>query len=237
MENAARILIVEDDSDICQLITDALLKEGYKVNAVHNGLAAVDEFAANRYDLMILDIMLPGIDGFEVLRRIREKEKIPILLLSAKDEEVDKILGLGGGADDYLTKPFLLGELLARVRAQLRRCFYYHPEVVRTSDPVISYKKLKMNLNTYQVEVDGETKVLTSKEFDILRLLISSPRRVFTKSQIFENIWNEPFSSEVDENTIMVHIRRLRIKIEADPSHPEYIQTVWGIGYRLGGEE
>ncbi|WP_227871817.1 response regulator transcription factor [Paenibacillus bovis] len=232
----ARIMIVEDDIEICDLIAQTLIGENYGVIQIHNGLEAIREFEAADYDLVILDIMLPGLDGLEVLRRIREKKKIPVLLLSAKDAEIDKIAGLAGGADDYLTKPFLLGELLARVKAQLRRYFYYS-ESEQPAHKVWKYKELELDGSTYQVRIRGEHRTLTAKEFAILQLLMSQPQRVFTKSQIFESVWEEPYSSDVDENTVMVHIRRLRTKIEDKASSPVYVQTVWGIGYRLGGNE
>ncbi|ERI09511.1 response regulator transcription factor [Aneurinibacillus aneurinilyticus] len=237
MMNAAHILVVEDDLEICGFVVEALRRDGYRVTFVHDGQSAIQAWEGASFDLVILDIMLPGIDGLEVLRRIREKERVPVLLLSAKDGEVDKILGLGGGADDYLTKPFLLGELLARVKAQLRRYLYYQSAASEASPAVIAYRQLELNPNTYEVKVDGTSRPLTAKEFEILKLLLSEPRRVFTKSQIFERVWGETYSSEVDENTVMVHIRRLRQKIEADASRPQYIQTIWGIGYRLGGED
>ena len=231
------LLVVEDDDEIRHLVTRALEKEGYHVDAVGNGVDAYTFFTQRKYALIILDLMLPGLDGFEVLRRIRSKKKIPVLILSAKDEEADKIVGLGLGADDYLTKPFLIGELIARVKAQLRRYLYFQPITDENSPSLLQYQDLEIDLNTFEVRVGGISKSLTAKEFALLKYLMSEPHRVFTKSQLFEHVWEEPFSSDVDENTVMVHIRRLRKKIEKDPSHPKYIQTVWGIGYRLGSND
>ncbi|AKG35623.1 response regulator transcription factor [Paenibacillus durus] len=235
--NEIQILVVEDDLEICQLVAHALVKEGYRVDTVHNGADTFHRFKHGSYDLIVLDIMLPGMDGLEVLRRIREEYQVPVLILSAKDTEVDKILGLGLGADDYLTKPFLVGELLARVKANLRRYLYFQPKEGDKASSVLTYNGLKLDCNTFEVNVHGQSIPLTSKEFSILKLLMSEPQRVFTKSQIFEHVWDESYSLEVDDNTVMVHIRRLRTKIEADPSNPDYIQTVWGIGYRLSGKE
>lgn len=231
------LLVVEDDDEIRHLVTRELEKEGYHVDAVGNGDDAYTFFTHRKYALIILDLMLPGLDGFEVLRKIRSKEQVPVLILSAKDAETDKIVGLGLGADDYLTKPFLIGELIARVKAQLRRYLYYQPTNDENTPPLLQYQDLEIDLNTYSVRV-GETSIsLTAKEFAILKCLMSEPHRVFSKSQLFERVWEEPYSSDVDENTVMVHIRRLRKKIEKDPSNPKYIQTVWGIGYRLGSND
>lgn len=231
------LLVVEDDEEIRRLVTRELEKEGFHVDAVGNGDDAYTYFTHRNYALIILDLMLPGIDGFEILRRVRSKQQIPVLILSAKDEETDKVVGLGLGADDYLTKPFLIGELIARVKAQLRRYLYYQPTGEEGTSSLLQYHGLELDLHTFEVKVEGLTKSLTAKEFAVLKSLMSEPHRVFTKSHLFERVWEEPFSSDVDENTVMVHIRRLRKKIEKDPSNPKYIQTVWGIGYRLGSND
>jgi len=231
---SAQILIVEDDREINQLIATYLQKEGYQTQSATNGVEAVQLFTGSTFQLVILDLMIPQMDGTEVLRRIREKgSHVPVLILSAKSDEMDKILGLGLGADDYMTKPFSIGELIARVKAQLRRFLYMSDAPPESEpDPVLRHKGLELDLSNYQVHVHGETKTLTAKEFDILKLFMKNPTRVFTKSQIFQAVWNSDFMS--DENTVMVHIRRLRTKIEQDASNPTYIQTVWGIGYKLG---
>lgn len=229
-----RILIVEDDREINRLIATTMEKEGYGVISAFTGWEAVSALDSAPYQLVILDLMLPGLDGYEVLRRIREKGNVPVLILSAKSDEVDKVLGLGLGADDYLTKPFSIAELVARVKAQLRRYLYLNEahDASREEPRVLRCRDLELNPATYEVRVGGQTKSLTAKEFELLKLFLANPGRVFTKQQIFRAVWREDYLS--DENTVMVHIRRLRTKIEPDPSHPTYIQTVWGIGYKLG---
>lgn len=226
------ILIVEDDRDINDLLANYLQKEGYETASAYNGPEALNRITRSSYQLLVLDLMIPGIDGYEVLRRVRETLNIPVLILSAKGEEVDKIIGLGLGADDYLTKPFGLGELSARVKALLRRYTYFNSHSNDTPPIVLTHGELSIDLHAYTATSRNGHKTLTAKEFEILKLFLSNPSRVFTKSQIFRAVWKEDYMS--DENTVMVHIRRLRTKIEQDPSQPEYIQTVWGIGYKLG---
>ena len=225
----ARILVAEDDLEINRLITEHLSREGYSVTAVHSGEEAAGKLASNAFDLIILDLMLPKLDGYEVLYRIRSKGNIPVLILSAKCTETDKIIGLGLGADDYMTKPFGVGELTARVRALLRRSVKQPADIGNTV--LIRHLDIEMNTETFEVLVAGRPVTLTAKEFDILKLFMQNPRRVFTKAQLFNAIWKDEYLK--DENTVMVHIRRLREKIESNPSDPRYIQTVWGIGYKL----
>ncbi|HZD60823.1 MAG TPA: response regulator transcription factor [Anaerolineae bacterium] len=225
------ILIIEDDQEINHLIARYLQKEGYVTHSAYDGEDALSWLAEQSFQLVILDLMIPRIEGYEVLRRIREKDNIPVLILSAKSEEIDKMLGLDLGADDYITKPFSMGELIARVRAQLRRYLILNNASIDTLQ-ILKYKDLELDLGTCEVRIGGKVKPLTAKEFELLKLFMSSPTRVFTKSHIFKAVWKDDFIS--DENTIMVHIRRLRTKIEEDPSNPQYIQTVWGIGYKLG---
>ncbi|WJH33800.1 response regulator transcription factor [Paenibacillus aurantius] len=229
---AARILIIEDDREINQLIANYLSKEGFVTESVYNGREALTRIARPDYQLVILDMMLPIVEGREVLRKIRENQTIPVIILSAKDREMDKIDGLGLGADDYMTKPFTIGELVARVNAQLRRYMAFQPDHTSASPPVIKHGGLELDTGTYQVRVNGEEKPLTAKEYAILKLFLSHPNQVFSKPQIFESVWQE--DSRSDDNTVMVHINRLRAKIESDPSRPVYLLTVWGIGYRLG---
>lgn len=229
---ASTILIVEDDRAIHEMMVTYLQQEGYETTSAYTGEEALNRIRQSPPQLLILDLMLPGVDGYEVLRRVRESHNIPVLILSAKGEEVDKIIGLGLGADDYVTKPFGLGELSARVKAMLRRYFYFNPNPQDHASSVLTHGELAINLHTYEVTSRIGKTMLTAKEFDILKLFLYHPSRVFTKSQIFQAVWKEDHLS--DENTVMVHIRRLRTKIEPDPSNPEYIQTVWGIGYKLG---
>jgi DNA-binding response OmpR family regulator len=180
-------------------------------------------------NLVILDLMLPLIDGLEVLRRIRERSTMPVIILSAKDEETDRVIGLGMGADDYIVKPFFTRELVARVKAQLRRYVNYS-EIKHAS--VLEYKDLRIDTLNYKVFKKDVEVVLTPKEYELLRLFISEPNRVFTKAQIFNKVWGDEYIS--DDNTIMVSIKRLRNKIEDNSNDPKYIVTVWGIGYKLG---
>lgn len=229
----SKILIAEDDIEINQLIARYLNKEGFDTYAVYDGKEALASIAAQNYQLIILDLMLPKVDGQEVLRKIREKRTVPVIILSAKDREMDKIVGLGLGADDYITKPFTIGELIARVKAQLRRYMDFNSEHLgEDGAKVLKHGNLELNTAIFEAAVDGEKKALTAKEFAILKLFLTNPTRVFTKSQLFEAVWQE--ESIADDNTVMVHINRLRAKIEKDPANPVHIQTVWGFGYKLG---
>ncbi|TJY42828.1 response regulator transcription factor [Cohnella pontilimi] len=229
----ACILVIEDDIEINQLVTKYLSKEGYEAHSVYNGKDALSEIAKHEYHLVILDMMLPLADGAEILRKIRETKTIPVIILSARDREMDKIRGLELGADDYMAKPFTIGELLARVKAQLRRYLGFGAADVASAVPkVLKYGDLELDTGTCELTVGGQKKPITAKEFAILKLFLSAPTRVFTKSQIFQSVWQEESMS--DDNTVMVHINRIRTKIEKDPSNPVYIQTVWGFGYKLG---
>lgn len=225
------ILVVEDDREINFLISNYLSKEGYIVDCSFDGMEAIDKFQKNKYQLVILDLMLPALSGGEVLIKIREKTTVPVIILSAKDEQTDKIFGLELGADDYVTKPFEMGELIARVKSQLRRYIEFNNSQVKENKN-LKHGKLQLDLNTYELNVGGKQIPLTAKEFQIVKLLMTYPNKVFTKSQLFNSVWKEDYMS--DENTVMVHISRLRNKIEEDSSNPTYIKTVWGIGYKLG---
>jgi len=229
-----KILVIEDDLEINSLITKYLQREGYSTYAVFNGIDAVEYIRKQDFQLVILDLMLPKMDGQKVLQEIRKNHTMPVIILSAKDREMDKILGFDLGADDYITKPFTIGELTARVKAQLRRSTDWNTTSAINENKIIQHGDLEVNTSTYEVKMAGEMKTLTAKEFSILLLFLENPTRVFTKTQIFEAVWQEESLS--DDNTVMVHINRLRSKIEADPSNPVYIQTVWGFGYRLGGQ-
>lgn len=228
------ILVVEDDKEINCLIADYLRKEGYTVDSSLDGTDAMDKLAHNSYQLVILDLMLPKLSGGEILIKIRENCTIPVIILSAKDEQTDKIFGLGLGADDYIVKPFEIGEVIARVKAQLRRYMKFNKSGVSEKGEVLNHGELQLNLDTYELKAKGRSVTLTAKEFEILKLLMLYPNKVFTKSQIFNAVWKEEYIT--DENTVMVHISRLRNKIEEDSSHPQNIKTVWGIGYKLGEE-
>lgn len=226
-----KILLVEDDEAINNMIKKSLIKEDYNVFNVFDGQGALNAWKSDEFKLIILDIMLPNIDGIEVMRRIRMKSMVPILIVSAKAEESDRIIGLGLGADDYLVKPFSIAELIARVKAQLRRYMYYNPSN-DTVAKVIEYGEIKFDLDNYTVMKRGETINLRPKEYEIIKLFFENQNRVFTKAQIFAAAWGEEYMG--DDNTVMVHIRRVRNKIEDNPDEPKYIETVWGIGYRLG---
>lgn len=226
-----RILIVDDEKELVDLIKDYLDEEGYRVSCAYDGEAALQIFKNNPPELVILDIMLPKVDGMEVCRQIRAMSNVPILMLSSKKSDIDKILSLGLGADDYVTKPFSPGELVARVKAQLRRYIHLSKEVQPSLN--ISYGGLLMDLKSYCVYRDGKQILLSAKEFEILKLFMTHPFQVFTREQIFDQIWG--FNEYGDINTVTVHIRRIREKIETDPSNPEYIKTVWGIGYKFEG--
>jgi DNA-binding response OmpR family regulator len=226
------ILVVEDDQEINQLVSRTLRREGFEVASVLDGAEALRRLAAERFELVVLDLMVSEVDGWEVLRRIREDGSVPVLIVSARNRETDKIMGLGLGADDYLAKPFGVGELVARVKAQLRRARAYAADSRETG--AIRRGDLALDDRTREVTVGGRPASLTAKEFDILKLFMKSPRQVFTKQQLFRAVWGEEYHG--DENTVMVHIRRLREKVEEDPSSPRRILTVWGIGYKLADE-
>ncbi|PJI07511.1 MULTISPECIES: response regulator transcription factor [Clostridium] len=227
-----KILIIEDDEAINTMISKALSKEGFDIKNAFDGEEALNVWHNDDFKLIILDLMLPKINGTEILRRIRQKSTIPILILSAKAEESDKIIGLGLGADDYLVKPFSVAELIARVKAQLRRFMYYDSNDSNEKASILEHGNLKLNLENYTLIKNDKTIDLRPKEFEILKLLFENPNKVFTKAQIFSSVWGEEYMG--DDNTVMVHIKRLRNKIEDDNSTSKYIETVWGIGYRLG---
>ncbi|WP_285889021.1 response regulator transcription factor [Paenibacillus polysaccharolyticus] len=232
-----RLLLVEDDRSISEMVGPYLEKEGFDLTYAYDGLEAERLFneAKPGFDLIILDLMLPHRSGMDVLQTIRARSLVPVLILSAKDGDVDKALGLGFGADDYLSKPFSLIELTARIKAAIRRANYTaQPAEEEAHDHRIILSGLVVDMETYEVEREGEPIKLTSKEFGILKLLVTHPGKVFTKAQIYASVWNDHYYG--DENIINVHMRRLREKLEADPSAPRYIKTLWGIGYKLEAE-
>ncbi|WP_129690274.1 response regulator transcription factor [Gottfriedia acidiceleris] len=232
-----RILIVEDDHYISEMIKDTLVKHGYAVSTVFDGEEALQIVEVQNFDLILLDIMIPKIDGMECLKIIRTKSMIPILIMSAKGEDVDKALGLGFGADDYIAKPFSMIELVARVKAILRREKHYLDLTNQVVNPTYQEETIQLgdliiDMKNYSVKKCGHDVKLTLKEFNILKLFITRPNQVFTKAQVYSLVWQEEYYG--DENVINVHIRRLREKIEDNPSNPKYLKTLWGIGYKLG---
>ncbi|ADH05073.1 MULTISPECIES: response regulator transcription factor [Bacteria] len=230
-----RILIADDDKEIRNLLKIYLERELYMVDTAINGEEALHLFNQNNYNLVILDLMMPKIDGIEVCKKLRDKTNVPILMLTAKDHEVDKILGLSIGADDYITKPFSIHEVIARVKALMRRFLVLGSNNTAQEKTTLSFKGLTINLNTYTVHTNKEEISLTGKELELLKFFTSNPGQVFTKTQLFRNVWDDNYIE--DDNTVMVHIRKLRKKIEIDPSNPKFIQTIWGIGYKFVGEK
>ena len=229
-----RILLVEDEKEISLMVKNYLTKEGYIVDTAFNGEEGLFQFRRKDYSLVILDIMMPKMDGIELIKRIREKSNVPAIILSAKDGEIDKALGLGFGADDYVAKPFSMIELSARVKAAIRRATEYSNEEVK-QNKVIKVDDLIIDINNYSVKRGDEDLKLTNKEFEIFKLFLTNPNIVFTKEQIYRQVWEDEFMG--DDNIINVHIRRLREKVERDPSKPKYIKTLWGIGYKYERKE
>ena len=226
-----KLLLVEDDPEICGMLKKFLEKENFEIITANDGEEACSKFRQETCDLVLLDLMLPKISGMDVLQQIRAQSTVPIIIMSAKDTDSDITLGLGLGADDYVTKPFSMVQVLARIKANLRRTRQY-----AASSParpsLLSVGELRMNLEDYTVSKQGKEIELTAKEFEILRLLLQNPRKVYTKEQIYSLIWNDAYFG--DENAVNVHISRLRNKIEDNPRSPKYVITVWGIGYKSG---
>ena len=223
----SRILIVEDELDLANIIKDYLEKELYEVEICSQGDKAIEIFDKFKPSLVILDLMLPGMNGYEICQNIRIKSTIPILILSAKIDEFDKVKGLNLGADDYITKPFRPRELLARVNAQLRRSQVFNKENLE----IIEIENIRIYTKEYKVEKDGRDLDLSRNEFELLIFLSKNPRQVFSREQLYERIWG--FDSYGDLNTVTVTINRLRQKIEDNPKNPKYILTVWGVGYKF----
>ena len=223
------ILVVDDDREIVDSIGIFLSGEGYKVLKAYDGIEALDILSENEVHLMILDIMMPKLDGIKTLMKLRESRNIPVILLSAKSEDADKILGLTAGADDYVTKPFNPSELVARVKSQLRR--YTTLGSIGKQNGEIVIDGLVVNTENKTVKVDGEDVRLTPIEYKILELLVRNRGRVFSAEDIYSNVWNE--ETIVGDNTIAVHIRHIREKIEINPKEPKYLKVVWGIGYKI----
>lgn len=229
-----RILLVEDDVSILEMLQDYLIKDGFKVVTAKNGKEGVTLFYKETFDLIVVDIMMPELNGMDMIKIIREKSTIPVLIMSAKDTDVDKALGLGFGADDYIAKPFSMLEMSARIKAAIRRSSQYSSALSVNSNH-FKTGELRVDFDNFSIYKNDTQLQLTAKEFDILKLFMTNPGRVFTKEDMYSLIWGDRYYG--DENVIQVHIRRLRGKIEPDPSSPTYIKTLWGIGYRWEGAE
>lgn len=228
-----RLLLIEDDPSIREMVKEHLQTEGYAVTCAADGEEAMRRFGEEEYDLVLLDLMLPKKNGFDCLQAIRSTSTVPVLILSAKDSEVDKALGLGFGADDYVAKPFSMIELTARIQAAIRRATRYSASGKEDEpDEAVTIGDLTVDFKAMTVFKRGKPVKLTGTEYRILELFVRYPKQVFTKANLYRSVWNEEYYG--DENVISVHMRRLRAKIEDDPSQPQYIQTMWGIGYRLG---
>lgn len=228
MVTKQKILIVDDDNAIAELISLYLMKECYDVKIVNDGIQALREFRLFQPDLILLDLMLPGMDGYQVCREIRHSSDVPIIMLSAKDDTFDKVLGLELGADDYVSKPFDSKELVARVRAVLRR-YSAHPAPSASDEKCVNYPDLSINLTNYSVTYMGNKVEMPPKELELFYFLASSPNQVFTREQLLDNIWGYEYIG--DTRTVDVHIKRLREKIKDHPSWK--LSTVWGIGYKF----
>ena len=226
----SKVLIIEDELAIAELEKDYLELSDFEVDIESTGDGGLERAISNDYDIIILDLMLPGIDGFDVCKRIREEKQIPILMVSAKKDDIDKIRGLGLGADDYMTKPFSPSELVARVKAHLSRDERLMATNQKVND-VIEIRGIKIDKTARRVYINGEEKQFTTKEFDLLTFLAENPNHVFSKEELFREIWD--MDSIGDIATVTVHIKKIREKIEIDTSNPQYIETIWGVGYRF----
>ena len=226
----SKILIIEDEIAIADLEKDYLELSGFEVATENAGDIGLKRALEEEFDLIVLDLMLPGLDGFEVCRQIRQKKDIPVIMVSAKKDDIDKIHGLGLGADDYMTKPFSPSELVARVKAHMSR----YNRLVNTSqkqNDVIEIRGIRIDKTARRVYIDGEEKNFTTKEFDLLTFLAENPNHVYTKEELFREIWD--MDSIGDIATVTVHIKKIREKIEYDSANPQYIETIWGVGYRF----
>ncbi len=226
----SRILIIEDEEAIADLEKDYLELSDFEVEIKNNGDEGLEAALNGDYNLIVLDLMLPGRDGFEICKEIREKKNIPIIMVSAKKEDIDKIRGLGLGADDYITKPFSPSELVARVKAHLARYERLTSSQAEQND-IIEIRGIKIDKTARRVWIDGEEKAFTGKEFDLLTFLAEHPNHVYSKDELFREIWD--MDSIGDIATVTVHIKKIREKIEYDSANPQYIETIWGVGYRF----
>ena len=226
----SKVLIIEDEVAIADLEKDYLELSGFEVEIENDGVVGLKRALSEDFDMYILDLMLPGIDGFEICKQIREEKNTPILMVSAKKDDIDKIRGLGLGADDYMTKPFSPSELVARVKAHMER----YNRLVGSSavkNDIIEIRGIKIDKTARRIWVNGEEKTFTTKEFDLLTFLAENPNRVFTKAELFRQIWD--MESVGDIATVTVHIKKIREKIEFNTAKPQYIETIWGVGYRF----
>ncbi len=226
-----RILLVEDDPEISGMLESFLATEHFEVETAFDGESACEKFTKGEYSLVLLDLMIPKKSGMEVMRTIREKSTVPIIIMSAKDTDSDKTLGLGLGADDYITKPFSVTEVLARIKANIRRSTQYAAQE-KEKKGVLKRGGLLLDAEEYSVTKDGEKIELTAKEFEILKLLMENPKKVYTKEQIYSQVWKDAYFG--DENAVNVQISRLRNKLEDNSREPRIVVTVWGIGYKFG---
>lgn len=226
----SKILIIEDEVTIADLEKDYLELSGFEVEIEHEGTTGLKRCLEGEFDLIILDLMLPGMDGFEICRKIRLQKNTPVIMVSAKKDDIDKIRGLGLGADDYMTKPFSPSELVARVKAHLARYERLVNSNVQEND-IIEVRGIKIDRTARRVWVEGEERQFTTKEFDLLTFLAQNPNRVFTKEELFREIWD--MESVGDIATVTVHIKKIREKVEKQSSKPQYIETIWGVGYRF----
>lgn len=226
----SRVLIIEDEEAIADLEKDYLELSEFEVSVENRGDTGLKAALSEDYDIIILDLMLPGMDGFEICKKIREQKNVPILMVSAKKDDIDKIRGLGLGADDYMTKPFSPSELVARVKAHLAQ-YERLVGVAKPENTVIEIRGLKIDKTARRVWIDGVEKQFTTKEFDLLTFLAENPNHVFTKEELFRKVWN--MDSVGDIATVTVHIKKIREKVEYDTSNPQYIETIWGVGYRF----
>ena len=226
----SKILIVEDEESIADLEKDYLELSGFEVEVANDGQTGLEKALSGDFDLVILDLMLPGVDGFEICRKVRAEKNTPIIMVSAKKDDIDKIRGLGLGADDYMTKPFSPSELVARVKAHLAR----YERLIgsnQVENDVIEIRGIKIDKTARRVWINGEEKQFTTKEFDLLTFLAENPNHVFTKEELFRKIWD--MESIGDIATVTVHIKKIREKIEMNTNKPQYIETIWGVGYRF----
>ena len=231
-DGMAKILVVDDEKLIVKGLRFSLMQDGYQVDTAYDGEEALAKAKGNDYDIILLDVMLPKMDGFEVCQQIREFSNVPIIMLTAKSEDMDKILGLDYGADDYITKPFNVLEVKARIKAIMRRTSASRKEAGQPEAPksnVIESRELRLDCDNRRLSISGREINLTSKEFELLELLVRHPGKVYGREELLAAIWGQDFLGDV--RTVDVHVRRLREKIEPNPSEPKYVQTKWGIGY------